>query len=311
MNKHLSLFLTLLLVGINAGCKKERNAPETKTPQRLEKPLPKEFPKPIKIEIRPDMSEEKRAMLELFATTHERSLAEWEVEREVRKNLVWPPSSDFTPQATGRKVRLRVAVQKETMRPGEKLWYQLRVQNVGTEDVIWSESFFVNGRLGSGPPRKWKYILTEPDGSEIKLDGFKPYRRHSGGVVQPIPMNFPQEWSEERKMAEFRKFRLRNQAKSASWARLLPGETIETSYWRFIPISGETGPPSPATTSRFREFKTSYRFTKPGAYKLRVIWDDSLESNLHDGAPSDLVEDMKTMSFGFVESNTVKFEVVP
>jgi len=310
-----------LLAGGPIACRKAESKASIENAEEFKKPLPERFPQMRRIPI----DHPKRAAI---IATYERMAAE-DPNRaqaiEDRNKLVWPPPPGFKPKAEGEKLELKIALKKTMLRRGEKLWFRLRVQNIGSESNYWSHAFFKTGGYTGGDSRWWRYVLTDPDGETELLynapavDDFNPLE----GYVE-----FPEGWTHEQKMAELRRRAAESRRKHDLHVSLYPGETIETSPWWWVPeeereLRKKEGlPEEPEFTGRFREFPFKHLdLTKTGTYRLRVEYGPELDLDPVEKTAQELDISFEELKRQVREKNaryaaehiadTVEFEVVP
>ncbi len=250
----------LFLVG-PAGCKRK---PATDAPAKT--PLTKPG----------DGSVDKEALAKRIAEFEksipenmDEQLAQDEIDR---KKLVSPPPPGFKPEAPGEHIRLSIALKKKMIRRGEKPWYQIRAQNVGSEDIYWTETFFKDGNWGTGSTGRWRYFLTTPSGARVRIFA-TPVDDVPGELVGYVP--FPKNATEEEISAEVRRIAERSELDQLS-IQLHPGETIKTAPWWSIPLEEiierrKKGLSEyPEYSGEFREFNFLYELEEPGTYRFEV-----------------------------------------
>lgn len=139
-----------------------------------------------------------------------------------RKELVVASPKRFNPSAAGRKIKLRLTVEKSALNHGEAIRYRLELVNTGTTPYEYYEgpSFFKSGRL---PHDRISLILRGPDGSTTSI-------RSPVGMAPDIAsseMDFPGASETERK-GKFDSIRRTTNASSKLHVTLAPGESLRT-----------------------------------------------------------------------------------
>lgn len=217
-----------------------------------------------------------------YVMSEERRI-ELEVRKAERGELVRPAPKDFKPEPLDRKVRLTLVPRDKSIRVKEKFWYRLELQNVGRTPVHFWEtpSFLKNGdRYDLG---RWDFYVIGPDGKRENMvigtmaGEMSIKDSHADAVRVP--------GGESMSDAEIQKFIRRDSARRRAdrdlRVDLAPGETLLSRPWRWVDAEerlarkerGETDV-TPRPEGTFREFWTTYRFTIPGRYEIRVVYDN-------------------------------------
>jgi len=177
-----------------------------------------------------------------------------------RRTMVAAAPSDFKPELSDRKIRLRLAVEKPRLKAGERLRVRLEVTNVGRKPIEYAEtrsSFFVkDGGLLDSPTlrffltdaRNKKRELLPPTVSSPPLAGGKS---KSESIPPGMTQAEKERWFEDAAAM--------GQAHATFNVKLLPGETL-----------GSAGDDA----SSFKTLNTEAPFDKPGVYRLSVELDD-------------------------------------
>ena len=136
--------------------------------------------------------------------------------------LVRPAPPGFKPEPVRRKVKLTLIPKKTVLKPGERLWYRLEMQNLGKETISFNSnrSFW---KEGNAEFSDWKFYVTPPGGKEEHT--FIRYYDYSVmGHGARGGMNAAQ-----RKEHAFRIMR-----RSALDVDVKPGQTLVTKAWRLL-----------------------------------------------------------------------------
>ncbi|MBI2384558.1 MAG: hypothetical protein HYV14_00955 [Elusimicrobia bacterium] len=175
--------------------------------------------------------------------------ADQRLEDKNTRTMVSPAPAGFTPEPIGRKVHLRLVLEKTKIRVGEPVRYRLEMTNVGRAPINYieydSSVFRWGGLLDS--LRTIRFMLTDAKGRSHRLEPTL------GGRTEPLkPMSAP--FTAEQ-MAE-------STASTTFRARIGPGETLRS-------LGDGDSPSEPFRTMIVRnEFKT------PGRYRIHVEFDD-------------------------------------
>lgn len=173
--------------------------------------------------------------------------------RRIRVELIIPAPADFKSANPARQIRLRLKLERSSVRIGETIRYRLELVNEGSKPYVYAEdtpSFFKTGRMSD----RVQLILTEPDGKKIDLR--PPY---PGGSLGGSEIRFPGDWSNARKEEWINSQKLRAKVAGYLYARLEPGEALRTR--------GD-GP-----EDGYRTLRTRHALKVPGTYELRAILD--------------------------------------
>lgn len=179
-----------------------------------------------------------------------------------RLELVTKAPKNFRPGGSG--VRLRLTLEKMTLKLGSPLRYRLELVNVSSSPYYFSESpsFFKSGRQ---PHERINFVLSEPDGKDV----FIRSPLSSGHGVEEI--QFPSDATEKEKAAQFDDMRRKAQADERLVVTLAPGESLRTR--------------GDSKNDRFRTLVTRYEFKATGKYELRAEIDGLIKV----GQPSNSV----------------------
>lgn len=303
MNPALSLIVALTL-----PCGAAEPPPPGSKPEVV-KVDPPELPKPRKIQIDPSLptksQENIRKRLDEVEFQH---LIDWEIEREDRKELVWPAPKGYSPKVAARKLEMRLIPRSGTLRAGDSFWYRIEIQNVGDRPAGIRTAAFLKGD-GDADWTPFQFIITGPDGkSEEVLLGSKARYLKRGRSDPELHMT---EWEEKnmvkledfdcgalgdayaahiiktpdwshlsksQKDQAFREWSYRKERKHDLVVTLLPGETLVSRPWQYHACREDEakrrfgGDDFPPPSGKFRELKTPYPFGKPGIYRLKVIF---------------------------------------
>jgi hypothetical protein len=229
-----------------------------------------------------------------------------------RKELVLPPPVGWKPEPVRRKLKLTIIPEKTIIRRGDKFRYRMEIQNVGQETILMSESgysFVKSGALNySGP---YKVFVTPPGGQEEYLPSPRSADDFDGGNVKLERYDYLENMSESQRAAEIERIKWRSSAEIGLRMSLRPGEILVTR-------------PDDPTRDRFCVLKTRLKLDEPGAYRLRVVYDNpplpvpseaEIQEYIRRGISRK--EQMALIAFsvreslGRIEPNPVVFEVVP
>ena len=230
-----------------------------------------------------------------------------------RRTMVAPAPANFKSEPVARKIRLRLVVEKPTLRSGERPRFRLEMTNVGRETIEYSESrasFFVKNAsvLDS---EIMHFYLTDPEGRRDELvpkpppHTFQPETSHENATFY-LPDSMPK--AEKEKW--LKETNAMSRAHSTFKVKLLPGETLHS-------IGDDDSP-----IENFRTLFTRAHFDKPGIYQLQVELDDRpepldkefIEFNLRTGSTIEEIHKdhdrwMKD-ALGPVSSNAAAVKVV-
>lgn len=190
--------------------------------------------------------------------------AKWSAEDKLaeirRRTMVTPAPAGFRPEAAARKIRLRLILEKNKIRAGEKARFRLEMTNVGREPIDYRErgaSILVEGGgLLDSPAMNFQ--LTDASGNQKVLSPSSVPRPGRSARKRIAP---PSGLTERQAKAWFIETNAMGQAPSTFKIKLLPGETLTSA-----------GDGSPA--DNFKTLYTDDDFDKPGRYRLRVDLDD-------------------------------------
>jgi predicted small lipoprotein YifL len=243
-----------------------------------------------------------------------------------RKELVRPAPPGFKPENLARKIKLTLVPQKTMLRVGDHFWYRLELQNVAKEPISWRESrsFFKSGAMYAN--FQFDFHVTPPGGNETQMLGPHPLPHRMTDI------KFPAGWTDQQKTEAIRGLNDRQRIEDDIGLTLAPGEILVTRPWRNVDINHNLlrdmwirGEPDPhSVPGPFRELPSRYWFSKPGTYRIKVIFDDEsvpapkeqeIQELMKEGVSREsqlkYYKGVAQDSFGRVESNTVKIEVVP
>ncbi len=234
-----------------------------------------------------------------------------------RAELVRPPMPGWHSEKTGRHLRLTLRTQKTRYRVGERFWYQLELQNVGSEPVWFfeSDSFFKSGQRDMA---RWKVIV---DGREV---GRRSLPMLGPSIVEPFSQPGFDRLNEEQQRSYLEQVTRDDNARyrrvQSLEVNLEPGETLRTRPGRFID-SVEKGEP-PAQSDRFRELGP-YRFETAGKHTIHVSFlelgrpalsERDVESmNRRGRSRSDTLRisaEAEKLRIPPLDSNTIEIEVI-
>ncbi|MEK7858703.1 MAG: hypothetical protein AAB320_06130 [Elusimicrobiota bacterium] len=290
----------VLLVCLAAACGKKESAP-ARQPDTLKPPVSADRLIDF-IKKKPGLSDERREELIQSA----RFLGEQERQEVTdRLELVLPPPSGWKPEKNKRKLKLTLIPEKTMLRKGEKFRYRMEIQNVGQENIIFSEPFapFVKIGILDGT-HDYTFLVTPPGGKEQEMRA----NFHTGAKLMGEEIFFPKHWTEAQIEAAVDKRRLEERAEGRLLLALQPGETLITR-------------PDPPPPNRFRELFTRFNFDQLGTYRIRVVYDDRPEEQpewfiqhlVRKGRFEAYQRDYKeqaSKAIGPFESNAVVLEVV-
>jgi hypothetical protein len=316
----LATFFTLI-----PACKKSTSSPPVRSPEiRLAMPAARpaassepdeaakaqrsaEFKSLVEKRYKGNPAEVK-AVLEMAAQAKAQGEAEEKLAELHRRTMVVAAPPDFKPEPVARKVRLRLILEKSTLRSGERPRFRLEMRNVGREPIDYSEaraSFFVKDASVNDSLIMHFYVL-DSQSRRTELLPARPFQPDRPPYVEYLPDSMPQ--------AEKEKWLKQTNALSAAHStfkiKLLPGETLHS-------IGDDDSP-----RDFFRTLYTTAHFKKkPGTYRLQVELDDRprpmsktyIEANLRSGSTLEELQNdhdrwMKD-ALGPVSSNIESFEV--
>lgn len=254
------------------------------------------------------------------------------VRESERHELVIPPAVDFKPKELGRKLRLTLVPRQKSIKVGERFWYRIEIQNVGSQPVRFREwkSFLKRGdQYASG---RWKFELVDPSGKRFDLVVGTLYGELAVADAGLDAADIPEaEKMTDEEVREFiRRDAPRRRAELDLDVVLAPGETLVSRPWRWHDASdrqerkkrGETNL-TPQPQGPWRELWVSHVFKEPGKHSISVTYDDPPL-----GPPSeDLIRAMEKRGFkrkaildqrkeedahhvGVLNSEAISFEVV-
>ena len=240
------------------------------------------------------------------------------------KELLRPAPPGFKPEPVARKTRLTLIPKTKTLKPGERFWYRLELQNLGQETLSFHErsSFWKDG---TSEFNKWRFFVTPPGGQEgfVRVDYYDFSVLGSGARAQ---MN----------EAQLEDDSFRSARNGSLYVDLRPGQTLVSRAWR-LRTHRELNDsyyrdidPAPVP-GQFRELAllSKKTFDKPGAYRLRVVFQAyvpkpptereiqrSMEGRGYsrqeaEDSLMDYHKDVLKDSLGRFESNTITIEVKP
>jgi len=230
-----------------------------------------------------------------------------------RRTMVVPASPDFKPEPVGRKVRLKLILEKAKIHPGDFLRFRLEMTNVGRQAVDFVE--FQSGLFKTGglsDTDRISFHVTDPRGSRSKLDGVAAsykvrgwHEKHPESKFEFLPDSMPKEAKEK----WFEQTQAMSAASTVFTVKLLPGETLRSRG------DGES------TGETFRTLWCEQDFDRKGRYKLQVVLDDRptpltktyVDAMLRSGSTMKEIQDLQDKqtkeALGPASSNAVTFEV--
>ncbi|MDE2290833.1 MAG: hypothetical protein KGL53_02015, partial [Elusimicrobia bacterium] len=103
---------------------------------------------------------------------YEMEMAAWERDKADRKSLVRPAPPGFKPSTRGKGIELRLIPARARMRVGQRFWYGLELQNVGSDTVTVTDPLFKDA---SNPPASdIAFEITPPGGKPERATDFLP-----------------------------------------------------------------------------------------------------------------------------------------
>lgn len=240
--------------------------------------------------------------------------AEARLAEEHRKTMVTPVPAGFQPDAASRKVRLALFLEKNRIKPGERLRFRLELVNVGREPIVFKElggtSIFQGGCFGP----TIRLYRTDPAGrrERIRQDFFarlpdaKFVADSHSSELQP-----PQGLTKEQEKKWFDEVVGSGRAGGNFEVRLLPGETLHSL--------GD----SESTSDAYRTMLSKEKFVRPVAYKIEAVLDDRpapltkayVDAMLGSGSTMKEIEDFQDQqmreALGPITSNAISFQVAP
>lgn len=330
--RHRTALLAVLAI-LSACGRNGGEVPSAKAPQRqaVKRPLTND-------EIRnlPEIKRLPPKELEKFlADRQERAEAQPALDAErakERAELVLPAPPGLKPQAKGRKLKLTLIPRDKTSRVGERFWFKLELQNVGSEParVFQGQAYFKSGDLGV---LTWKFLVNGKRVPQLVPRMFHAERLFDSKTPWEHEFSPPgfERLSPEEKSAYVDRYN--REARARQWREetlevtLAPGETLVTRPWRFydnakslqrirdkVPLEPVKGP--------FRQLG-AFVFRKPGKHTFQALHDPwkiepPTERHLRDmearGVPRERVFQMndrtRRRSLEPLESNIIEVEVL-
>lgn len=322
------IFLVLIAVlGFAAACKKSTPPASTQTQETpAQLPMPKSrradiaaAPAPAAkdadmeraLEKRyPNNPAEKESMRNTMTDLDARLSAEDRLAEIHRRTMVTPAPADFKPEPAARKVRLKLILEKSTIRVGEVPRFRLEMTNAGRETINYREfrpSLFVQRGTILNSPTMHMYVTAGREKRREMLLSTTP--RYRGGRRPSAKMIIPSGLSQEEMQKWFVETNAMGQAHATFKVKLMPGETLHS-------IGDEDSP-----IENFKTLYTDDDFDTPGTYKLQLELDDRpepmskryIEISLRTGSTLEELQKSQERQFkealGPVSSNSVTFEV--
>ena len=251
---------------------------------------------------------EKEAALRDIAQLNALDDAEKKLAEIYRRTMIFSAPANFKPEAFARKIRLKLILEKSTIRKGGHPRYRLEMTNVGREAIDYQEydsSLFVKN-AGMGDSRVMHLYFTDPRGHRARsVDPHWPSGKSDD--MKYLPNDLP-EADKKKWLAETAAM---SEASNHFQVKLMPGETLHS-------IGDDDSP-----VENFRTFLPQSDYHEPGTYRLQVELDDRprpmsknfIEVNLRTGSSlKELERDHNRQmrdAFGPVSSNVATFEVAP
>lgn len=251
----------VVLAAVLAGCgKKEppRPAPTASaTPVRAQTFKERINERIREIDSNPKLPEYKKAALRPWAPER---VAEQMQDVKDRAEMIVPAPAGWKPENAEHKVKLTLTAEKTIIRKGVKLRFRLEVQNTGRDRLFMSEhcpSFMKTGIVDSWDPIR---LYGQPPGEQETMM-LGPYL--TGAPFRPFSndIHFPEDWTDEQKRAEIERLNVTSGVECKLAIIFYTGETL---------FSRPDLPPP----NRFLELKTSFKFDKPGTYRIKAVYDD-------------------------------------
>ena len=305
--------ILLAVVSFCAACKKSPSPqmPVLAPPDASAKQAPPEDPIEARhiaaIKSAKNLTESQKAFLLSYVPEN---IARHRQEIKGRQELVIPPPSGWRPEDARHKIKLTLIPEKTTIHTGQYFRYRLEVQNMGRDNVQFSErapGFIKDGVL---PYRHWfEFYVTPPGGKEKLLAS--PYLPSIENATAPpkIREYFPAGNTPAEKDAAFKQIQIEEQAEANLSLSLRPGETLVTR---------------PAAPNAFRNLEVEFSFEKTGIYRVKAAYDDRpldqpteahIQAMIREGYSREhqmkRAAERANNSLGFTESNEVRIEVVP
>lgn len=216
--------------------------------------------------------------------------------------LLLPPIAVGAPRAAAESVgiqgpvKLVLRLHETKIKVGEKPWFQIRLTNVGNEDLLVTDPVFADPweLYKQSGTRYFTYLeVVGPDGRRVEPTAPMVDRHPSEdpGVSGLLERDDPEvkakveEWkraglTESEIDKRVLELNIRRQDENAirnlpRRPTLRPGESIETKSWFHHRTSD--GAPAPARVGNFSRLEF-FRFDKPGQYKIRAVYDFALDA---------------------------------
>ncbi len=304
---NLSIFLTAASI---FGCSWLSAGPSAAEPAPpAQKRSTEEFLKTLSPEGRKD-----------FALMEERDRLAEKYRVRDRKLHVRPAPPDFKPEDASRKLKITLIPERTMIRKGKRFRYRAEIQNVGRENIVFSDhgSFILRGHH-FGPP--FKFLLVQKDGEELELINLT---RHHFLPDSNDGFHPPPGWekmSPQEKDEAIRLLNLEGKLGAEFSVNLQPGETVYTR--------------DPRTGARFNDLFASHGFKRngqekllipvfeqAGTYKVKLIYDDLPPARPSEGRIEEEIkilgsrervlrahQSIAESSLGLFQSNIVTFEI--
>ena len=210
------------------------------------------------------------------------------------KEMIRPAPPGFKPAPVARRTRLTLIPKTKILKPGERFWYRLELQNLGQETLSFhtDPSFW---KIGNMEFNRWKIYLTSPGGKEESM----MVQYYDFSVIGPGARG-------QMSKAQLEDDDYRSVRSSGLYVDLRPGETLVSRPWRRltgIEMSARyyRGIKPAQVQGEFRELALESRkaFTKPGTYRLRVVFQDYVPE---PPTEKEIQESMKGRGYGRQEA---------
>jgi len=322
----LFIFSVALLAALPSACKRKSETAKLgaalnmpMTAKRIQDIVPEDFPqKPLSPGFYKDVPLRLQGGL-IEAWRRAPYDEAWEAADQAE--LVRPAPAGFKPEPVARKVKLTLIPKKTLFRRGEIFWYRLELQNVGRESIDFTQQESIFKSLGTWPGG-YDFWLTEPDGHVVKLVEADAWGSGPDASLEEFRLLGWEHMTEADRAEAFKK-----QGRHDTWVRnrkfnvrvmLKPGDVLVSRAWSHKEDDNSVG----AAPDDFRELWTQYKFSKPGTYKLKLVWDNSPSSPPNEARLRRMekkgVSRKRTREFwaeinrerlGIVESNVVSFDL--
>lgn len=320
-----SVALVLALVGgaaVSSSCRKPAARPDSE-PVNL--PMPVAGGKTSTLDRDADLKRliekkyaenpaERDAMLRDVSMLGALDAAERTLADRYRRTMIVPAPADFRPEPVGRKIRLRLVLERTRLKRGERPRFRLEMMNAGRDTIDYHEDMpglFVKG-AELAHTNVMTFFITDPHGKRVRVIGGRALERPDPSSrpdrLEPAPAGMSpqqeQQWAAETAAM--------SKASTRFTVRLMPGETLHSI--------GDDDPPH----DNFRTLRTQHDFfEEPGTYRLEVVLDDRpapltktfIKASLESGSTLEQIQRDQAKqaadALGPASSNVATYDIIP